>query len=567
MTTNYAEHFSTKQTPQSEPIPGSAQVPNSAGGFSFKLDDWNRLDRWLVLGSSEGSYYASEQKLTKENAEAVLRCIKADGLRVVRTIVDISTSGRAPKNDPALFALAMAMKLGDEKTKKMAGEVLPQVARIGTDLFHLASFCDKAFGGWGRGTRGAFAKWYTGKPLGKLAYQTVKYQSRDGWSHRDVLRLAHAAPETEAHALLHAWAGRWNKPNEVVAAGLGKLVDGSAVPDGLALVAAFEEAKRATSTKEVVRLIEQHKLTHEMVPTEFLKEAQVWAALLPHMKPWALVRNLARMTANGLLKPMAKEVALITTMLGDESVLRAERLHPIKVLTALLQYKAGHGNRGSLTWEPVGAIVDALDAAFYKTFGCVEPANKRTLLALDVSGSMSGWNIAGVEGLTPRVGSCAMALVTAATEKQHAFVAFTSGARGEWKHGKGNSQHYGYAAGITELAISPKARLDHVCEATAKLPMGGTDCALPMLWAMDRKVEVDTFCVYTDSETWHGDIHPAQALQQYRQKMGIPARLVVVGMVANEFSIADPNDAGMLDVVGFDTTTPELISGFSAGRF
>jgi 60 kDa SS-A/Ro ribonucleoprotein len=34
-------------------------------------------------------------------------------------------------------------------------------------------------------------------------------------------------------------------------------------------------------------------------------------------------------------------------------------------------------------------------------------------------------------------------------------------------------------------------------------------------------------------------------------------------MVANEFSIADPDDPGMLDVVGFDTATPQLVSDFA----
>jgi 60 kDa SS-A/Ro ribonucleoprotein len=34
-------------------------------------------------------------------------------------------------------------------------------------------------------------------------------------------------------------------------------------------------------------------------------------------------------------------------------------------------------------------------------------------------------------------------------------------------------------------------------------------------------------------------------------------------MVANRFTIADPTDAGMLDIVGFDTSTPEVISGFA----
>ena len=59
--------------------------------------------------------------------------------------------------------------------------------------------------------------------------------------------------------------------------------------------------------------------------------------------------------------------------------------------------------------------------------------------------------------------------------------------------------------------------------------------------------------------------HPHQALNAYRQSTSIPARLVVVGMTATDFTIADPTDAGMLDVAGFDTAVPNLISGFSRG--
>jgi 60 kDa SS-A/Ro ribonucleoprotein len=97
------------------------------------------------------------------------------------------------------------------------------------------------------------------------------------------------------------------------------------------------------------------------------------------------------------------------------------------------------------------------------------------------------------------------------------------------------------------------------------LPFGGTDCALPMLYALAQEREVDTFVIYTDSETWAGQVHPVQALADYRRASGIPARLVVVGMVSNGFSIADPNDPGMVDVVGFDTATPQLISDFARG--
>lgn len=47
-----------------------------------------------------------------------------------------------------------------------------------------------------------------------------------------------------------------------------------------------------------------------------------------------------------------------------------------------------------------------------------------------------------------------------------------------------------------------------------------------------------------------------EALRDYRRASGIDARLAVVGMVSNGFSIADPADGGMLDVVAFDTATP-----------
>ena len=142
------------------------------------------------------------------------------------------------------------------------------------------------------------------------------------------------------------------------------------------------------------------------------------------------------------------------------------------------------------------------------------------------------------------------ALVTAATEPKHMFTAFTAAFSGLGP------------SGLSTLSISPRERLDDVVRRIDRLNFGGTDCALPMLEATKRGWSVDVFVVYTDNETWAGRIHPSQALRQYREKTGIPARLVVVGMASNGFTIADPADGGMLDVVGFDTATPRLIAEF-----
>jgi 60 kDa SS-A/Ro ribonucleoprotein len=37
-------------------------------------------------------------------------------------------------------------------------------------------------------------------------------------------------------------------------------------------------------------------------------------------------------------------------------------------------------------------------------------------------------------------------------------------------------------------------------------------------------------------------------------------------MASNGFSIADPSDPGMLDVVGFDASAPQVMADFAAGR-
>src|SRR5690348_960704 len=114
----YAKLFSLRKTPQSQSIAGT--VANAAGGYAFPVDDWTRLDRFLILGTEGGSYYAGERGLTVENAEAVMRCIAADGPRAVRRIAELSESGRAPKPAPAIFALALATALGDAAVKQAA---------------------------------------------------------------------------------------------------------------------------------------------------------------------------------------------------------------------------------------------------------------------------------------------------------------------------------------------------------------------------------------------------------------------------------------------------------------
>lgn len=295
----------------------------------------------------------------------------------------------------------------------------------------------------------------------------------------------------------------------------------------------------------MARILRESRLPRESVPTRWLTDADVWAALLESMPLTAMIRNLATMTRVGLLASMSEAVGTVATHLADAERLRRSRVHPVSVLAALVTYAQGHGQRSTATWAPVAQIIDALDGAFYASFPNVETTGRRFVLACDVSGSMGSGSVSGIPGLTPRVATGALALVASAREPKHVIL--------------------GFATEIRQLSISPRQRLDDVTRYMASIPMGGTDCAQPMLWALANKVAVDVFVVLTDSETWAGTPHPAQALVKYRRQSGINAKLVVVGMTSAGFTIADPNDAGMLDCVGFDTATPQVLAEFARG--
>lgn len=534
MSTKYAQHFSTRATPQSEPIPGKDMVPNSAGGQVFNVGCWKRLERFLILGCEGGTYYASERKLTRGNAQCVLECAGADIDRTVNLILDISVGGRAPKNDPAVFALGL---LSGHRESLAA---LNGVCRTATHLFQFIAAA-KGNRGWGRSLKRAVQNWYLSKNAQDVAYQVVKYQSRDGWSHRDVLRLC-KPHGSGLHSLVFRWA-------------VGKVTDEDLRE--LPLIHAFEQAKQAVNAREIARLIRDHGLVRECIPTQFLNDVGVWEALLEKMPATALIRNLGKMTAVGLLKPLSEAVEVVCKRLTDVEWLRRGRVHPMAVLLAESVYVTGHGNKGGLTWSPVAQVIDALDRAFYAAFQAVVPTGKRWLLALDVSGSMDGSFIAGTP-ICAREATAAMALVTSSVEPRHAIIGFTGSG-----YGNGRRSLRGGMSGVEPLAISAGQRLDDVSAYMRRLPMGRTDCALPMMYAEHEKIKADVFVIYTDNETWCGEIHPCQALASYRRVMGIPAKLVVVGMTATDFTIADPSDDGMLDVVGFDTAAPSVIADFS----
>jgi len=310
-----------------------------------------------------------------------------------------------------------------------------------------------------------------------------------------------------------------------------------------ALIAISETAK--DTCKALTILKKNPRLQREHIPTEHMSSSAIWDVLLDGMGLEALIRNLGKLSQIGLA---AQKRVKICEMLTNAENVRRSRVHPLKIFIGSKTYGAGKGELGKMTWTVVPEIANTLTQTFKLAFGNVSKSGKRMMIALDVSGSMD-CACAGASNITCREGETALALVQVAIE------------------GTANV----YVRGFTNTffnfdgKIRPEMTIQDAIRATSA-PFGATDCALPMVTALKERTPVDVFVVYTDSETYAPTIHPQVALEQYRKEMGIDAKLIVVGMVSNNLSIADPSDRNILNLAGFDTSTPELISMFSRGE-
>jgi 60 kDa SS-A/Ro ribonucleoprotein len=309
------------------------------------------------------------------------------------------------------------------------------------------------------------------------------------------------------------------------------------------LVGAYEQVQNA-SPQDAAALIGMYDLSWEMLPDRLMNQQVVWEAMLAKgVPPTALIRQLPRLTRLDLTTGATGRT--IVGQLTDVQRLKRGRVHPINLLVAQRTYASGRSARGDSAWSPTPNVIDALHDAFYLAFDAVEPAGKRTLIASDVSGSMS-FNAAGGLPLKALEVAGALALVMGSTEPDVIQIGFNISA---WP-----------------LSISKRQRLDDVLTYMRHQPNGGTDCAAPILWALQNRQVVDTFVLLTDEESWAGSQHPFQALRLYREQMNPNAKMATASMTPKGYSIIDPQDPGSMHVIGMDTNVPQLITDFSAGR-
>lgn len=470
------------------------------------------LERFLLTGSLAPTYTANDKfaDFSADNVNTIKTIFECFPEAAFAKLSEVAQQRKAPRKPPLLLALAAA--LGMESLKIRAESLALMEVETGTDQFVLTKMLVDMGRGGGRSfkrqTNTLYRKLDDQEGRDFLAMNLVKFRNRAGWTHRDILRVGHYKP-SKANNDLFKWA-------------VGK------GPATHPLIIGFEEASRVTSDLEAVRLLHRDpKLPWEAFPTEVLGSASVWVALLPNLGNSALIRNLGRMSSLGIdLSPFVGRI-----------IGACRNLHPVAALSAWKTYSQGKGLKGSLVWRANPEVVAALEAGFYASFGNLKRSDSKVFFGLDISGSMGTYD-STVAGLKCREVAAAMVMVAM---KQQPYMV------------------YGFSNQLIPLEIRDDWTLPQVMQYMGSLPFGSTDCSLPIRFCNQHAIrDVDLFAVYTDNETNQRN-KPSDALNEYRRNINPNAKLATVALMGGAFSIADPNDPGQVDFVGFDPSVPSVM--------
>lgn len=518
---------------------------NSCSKPTHIVSDIEFFKRFLMLGSENGTYYINNVDLTEQHVECLDRLIKDTGkhediLSTMETYIP-----KVYKKDYLIFALARCcIEKEHTELRVKAYDILHNVCFTPTMLFMFVEMYEGLHmkyhksTGWNKLQKSFISKWYLGKTPKQLLYTITKYRQRNGWTHADVLRLAHIkVPNTVYDHIfkyitkgMEEYLTKNNKDDEVTE----YLKD-------------YETLKATEDPEEAIQLIKKCNFVREHIPTTLLNNADIWNELAQNMPMIALLRNLNKLTTSGVFDKQPETKAKVLYSLVSREAIQQSKVHPLQVLIALQTYSKGQGFKGSCTWTPDKDVVKALNHAFKDAFETVIPTEKRYLLALDVSGSMTWGNVCGIDCMTASEIACAMSMIIAGTEK--------------------NCDIMGFSSSFIPLNVDPNLSLEDNLKETQNKTFGHTDCSLPMTWSIQNDKYYDAMIVITDNETNANTIKPSVALKNYREKMNPNCKLIVIATSANKFSIADPEDPfGMLDIAGFDASTPNVIRDFVLGQ-
>lgn len=417
-----------------------ADTTNEAGGLAYSLSSEQALAQFAATGCLNSTYYATEQDQLQTVLELAAAC---DARFVAQTAVFAREQG-CMKDLPALLCAILAVRDGTLLTA-----VFPRVLDSGKMLRNFVQIVRS--GQVGRKSLGTLPRrlvrqWFEVRTEQQLFDASIGTQP----SLADVVRMVHPKPGTPARDNFFRYL-------------LGKPFAIELLPPE---VAQFELWKRGEAALP--------DLNFQFLSGQRLDEAQ-WRTIAQRASWTTLRMNLNTFLRHGVFG-CAETTALVAERLADPDRIVRSKTFPYQIMTTLLN------TADSLP----SAIRTALEAALEIATANVPALPGRTVVAVDVSGSMASAVTGHRKGSTSKV-TCldVAALFAAAILRQNQGAAVIP-----------------FHDHVCAVELDPRATILQTSKQLRELPSGGTNCSAVLAQLNQRGERADTVIYLSDNQSW-----------------------------------------------------------------
>ncbi len=481
---------------------------NAAGAPAYLLTDAHALAQVAMTGTFGETFYQDPvQELTRTLAIAN----RVDPSFLAKTAVYVRKNGHM-KDMPA-FLLAVLAGRDPVLFCAAFGSVVDNGKMLRTFVQIMRS------GQTGRKSLGSAPKRMVATWLNEASDRALLQAGvGNDPSLADVIRMVHPKPASAAREALFAWI-------------IGKPCDVALLPSQLQDYLRFKDTGKGVVPDVPFQMLTQLPLTPKH-----------WAKIAKNAS-WQMTRmNLNTFQRHGVLE-MRNMRRLVAARLRDPELIAKARVFPYQLMTA---YQA-------LSPEIPGEIREALHDAMELSVANVPVLPGQVVICPDVSGSMSGAVTGYRKGATTATRFVDVAaLVAAAILRRNPSATVLP-----------------FEVTVRDTRLEPRDTILTNAARLADERGGGTNCAAPIDWLLERGRNPDLVIMVSDNQSWaHAQAGNQGTVMMQKwealKRRNAKARLVCIDIAPYGTTQASERE-DVLNIGGFSDTVFDQIADFAAG--
>lgn len=413
---------------------------NEAGAPAYSLTDEQALAQLAVTGCLNGTFYAT----AKDQLDAVLDLATKCEPEFVAKVAVYARHQGSMKDMPALLCAVLAVKDG-ELLQKVFGHVINngKMLRNFVQIVRSGVVGRKSLGTM---PRRLVRQWLAERSMDQLFHASLGQKP----SLRDVIRMVHPKPADAQRANFYAYL-------------IGKPFDREQLPDE-------------------VRQLELFKNDEASLPDinfQFLSALPLTSAewrVIAQRASWTTLRmNINTFQRHGVFD-CDETTMLIAERLADPQRIIKAKAFPYQIMTTLL----------NIRYDAPGILRDALEQAMEIATANVPALPGKTVLAIDVSGSMhspvTGYRQGSTSATTCLDAAAVMAAAVLRRNPGATVMPF------HWQ--------------VEPVQLDPNKSIVSISQRLRELPSGGTNCSVVLKELNRKRASADTVIYFSDNESW-----------------------------------------------------------------